>query len=85
MFNIQSIATLLSRCGFEILSIETPGPLDVELVRRAVLAGEFDITDQPFLQELLFNRFDELGMLFQQFVAQHGLSGNMRVFARKSA
>ena len=85
LFNTQSIATLLSRCGFEILSIETPGRLDVELVRRAVLAGKFDITDQPFLQELLVNRFDELGMPFQQFLVQHGLSGNMRVFARKSA
>ena len=85
LFNTQSIATLLSRCGFEILSIETPGRLDVDLVRRAVLAGEFDITDQPFLQELLVNRFDELGMPFQQFLVQHGLSGNMRVFARKLA
>jgi len=85
LFNTQSIGTLLSRCGFETLSIETPGRLDVELVRRAVLAGEFNITDQPFLQELLVNRFEELGMPFQQFLAQHGLSGNMRVFASKSA
>lgn len=37
-----------------------------------------------FLHELLFNRLDELGMPFQPFLVQHGRSGNMRVFARKS-
>lgn len=84
LFNTRSIGVLLQRCGFEMLVVETPGRLDVELARRAALAGEFDLTGQPFWRHLLVDQFDTLGAPFQQFLAAHGMSGNMRVIAAKA-
>lgn len=83
LFNPASIAVLLRRCGFDIVTVETPGRLDVELVRRAVLAGEFDVADQPFWRVVLVDDYERLGADFQRFLAEHGLSGNMRVVAVK--
>jgi 2-polyprenyl-3-methyl-5-hydroxy-6-metoxy-1,4-benzoquinol methylase len=83
LFNTRSIAVLLGRAGFEVQSTQTPGRLDAELVRRAVLAGEFNIDDQPFLHKVLVEDFDPLGPAFQSFLAEQNLSGNMRVVARK--
>lgn len=85
LFNPASIGVLLWRCGFEVLAVETPGRLDVELARRAVLAGEFDVSNQPFWRRLLVDDYDALGGDFQFFLAQHKLSGNMRVIAAKSS
>jgi len=84
LFNPSSIGRLLHRCGFEAVCVETPGRLDVELVRRAALAGDLDVSSQPFWRRLLIEEFDALGGVFQQFLAQHKLSGNMRVVAVKS-
>ena len=84
LLNTTSVGVLLRRCGFEVLVVETPGRLDVELARRAALAGEFDVSGQAFWRHLLVDNFDTLGAPFQQFLAQHKLSGNMRVIAVKS-
>jgi SAM-dependent methyltransferase len=88
LFTPQSIGTLLARCGFDLLAVETPGRLDVELVRRGVQAGELDLASRPgeaFWRRLLIDQFDTLGAPFQQFLARNGLSGNMRVIAMKAA
>lgn len=85
LFNPQSAAVLLKRSGFEVMCAETPGRLDVELVRRAVLAKEADLTVDPFWRTLLLEKFDTIGSDFQRFLVDHKLSGNMRVIARKNA
>lgn len=85
LFHPASVAILLARAGFEVLASETPGRLDVELVRRAVLAGEAPLAEHPFWRTVLVDRFEELGPDFQRFLAQHGMSGNMRIIARKTA
>jgi 2-polyprenyl-3-methyl-5-hydroxy-6-metoxy-1,4-benzoquinol methylase len=84
LFNPKSIGVLLGRCGFEVESVDTPGRLDVELARRAVLAGDLDVSSQPFWRKLLIDEYDSLGGEFQRFLVQHRLSGNMRVMAIKS-
>lgn len=83
LFNPNSIALLLARAGFKILSVETTGRLDVEIVRRAVLVGEFNVDHQPFWRKLLVDDFDALGSDFQQLLADHNMSGNMRIIAQK--
>jgi 2-polyprenyl-3-methyl-5-hydroxy-6-metoxy-1,4-benzoquinol methylase len=83
LFNPESAVVLLDRAGFEVISAETPGRLDFEIVRRAVLAGEVGLTDDPFWKTLLLKKFDVVGMDFQRFLIDHNLSGNMRVIARK--
>jgi len=85
LFNPQSAEVLLRRAGFEVMCAETPGRLDVELVRRAVLAKEVDLTGAPFWQTLLLEEFETIGADFQRFLVEHNLSGNMRVIARKTA
>jgi 2-polyprenyl-3-methyl-5-hydroxy-6-metoxy-1,4-benzoquinol methylase/ribosomal protein S27E len=48
-FNPDSLATLLENCGFEILESITPGVLDAELVRNAVLEDNFSLENNDFL------------------------------------
>ena len=82
-FHPQSLSLLVERCGLETLDVQTPGQLDAELVRKQVTAGEFDILNQPFLTEVLVNRWDELGEKFQQFLADNCLSSHLWIDARK--
>ncbi|MEN9417826.1 MAG: hypothetical protein RI988_1446 [Pseudomonadota bacterium] len=84
LFNPASMARLLERCGYEVLELATPGRLDVELVREAVLAGHVSLAGQPFLQRVLIDEHERLGGPFQQFLAEHLLAGNLRVIARKA-
>jgi len=83
LFNTNSIGILLERTGLDLVSVETPGRLDVELVRRGVLEGEIHIENQTFWQKLLIDDFDILSQPFQKFLAGNKLSGNMRVVAKK--
>lgn len=84
LFNTRSIAVLLERAGFAVQAVETPGRLDVELVRRGVLAGQSELDRHPFWRRLLVDDFDSLGADFQRFLVQHRWSGNMRVIAEKT-
>lgn len=82
-FNPASLASLLSTSGFEVLESFTPGRLDAELVRSAILSNQLDVAAQPFLKKILIDDWDRLGDTFQDFLADHGLSSNLWVVARK--
>jgi 2-polyprenyl-3-methyl-5-hydroxy-6-metoxy-1,4-benzoquinol methylase len=84
-FHPESLSHLLRRCGFEPLEILTPGELDAELVRKKVLAGEFDLSGQPFLTQVLIDAWDRCGGPFQRFLADNLLSSHMWALARKPA
>ncbi len=81
-FNPKSLSDLISSCGFEVLETETPGRLDAELVRNKILSGEFDITSQPFLKQVLIENWDTLQIPFQKFISENGLSSNMWIVAK---
>lgn len=83
-FHPDSLKILLERCGFEVIETLTPGKLDAELVRKKVLSNELDISNQPFMQEVLINNWDRVGEAFQQFLADNLLSSHMWVVARKN-
>lgn len=83
LFNPESLSALLEREGFAVLEVQTPGRLDAELVRKAVLGGEKDLGDQPFLQRVLIDEWDHLGSPFQDFLAEQGLSSNQWIVARR--
>ena len=83
-FNPSSLGELVKRCGFEVLEVTTPGKLDAELVRKKVLAGEFSLAGQPFLQQVLVERWDDAGAAFQRFLAESGLSSHMWLVARRT-
>ena len=82
-FHPESLSLLLNRNNFNVLDVSTPGKLDAELVRKAILAEKIDLSDQPFLQEVLVERWEELGENFQQFIADHRMSSHMWIVARK--
>lgn len=79
----ESLGLLLERNGFEVLEKTTPGRLDAELVRNKALEGGFDLSGQPFLQQVLIDDWDRVGVVFQDFLAANGLSSNMWLVGRR--
>jgi len=84
LFTPGSLSGLLERHGFEIVSATTPGRLDAEFVREAVLAGNLDLDGQPLLRRVLVDEWEDLGGPFQAFLAQNGLSSHMWIAARRN-
>lgn len=82
-FNRNSLAFLLQTCGFEVLENLTPGRLDAELVRNKILSGELDISQKPFLRQVLVEKWESAGKAFQDFLANNHLSSHMWLVARK--
>lgn len=81
-FNPASITLLFQNNGFQLRRIETPGRLDVDIVRRAVEHGFPLQKNNAFLADLL-KTSDAVGEKFQDFLAQNGLSSHMLVMAQK--
>ena len=77
LLNPDSIRLLGEKCGLHCLEVSTPGRLDAEFVRTAALAGRIDLSDQPFLRQVLLEKWETLGWPFQQFLAAHNLSAHM--------
>lgn len=82
-FHPSSLKHLLETCHFDLLEVSTPGKLDAELVRKKALKGEFDLSNQPFLEQILLTQWEHVGAAFQTFLADHHLSSHMWVVARK--
>ena len=68
---------------FSVVSIDTPGRLDVELVQRGIVKGDLDVSGSDFWYSLLIEDRDEVRGNFQAFLANNQLAGNMRVIAEK--
>jgi 2-polyprenyl-3-methyl-5-hydroxy-6-metoxy-1,4-benzoquinol methylase len=84
-FHPAALRHLAESCGFDVLTITTPGKLDAELVRKKVLDGQYDISNQPFLQQVLIEEWDRVGNAFQNFLAEHLLSSHMWLVGRKKS
>ncbi|OGW83300.1 MAG: methyltransferase type 11 [Omnitrophica bacterium GWA2_52_8] len=83
-FNPESLELLLKKEGFSVLETATPGQLDAELVRNKVIDGELDVSGQPFIRQILIERWEEAGAKFQEFLAAHKLSSHLWIVARKN-
>lgn len=83
-FHPVSLSLLAADCGFQTLEVLTPGRLDAELVRKKALAGEIDLSSDPFLRRVLIDDWEALGGAFQQFLADYGLSSHLWLVARKT-
>lgn len=83
LFTPSSLNLLVRRCGFSVLECTTPGKLDAELVRNKALANEISLKDQPFLQTVLLDRWQDLGQSFQNFLVDSQLSSHMWMVAQK--
>lgn len=83
LFNPTSISLLFKKCGFRVLECFTPGELDADIVRNKILAGQFNIKNNPFLKKVLLDRWGELGNKFQEFLKNNKFSSHMWVIAKK--
>ncbi len=81
-FNAYSITVLLESAGFSVVSLTTPGKLDVDNARKAVLDGRLDVSMRPFLEQVLVRRWETVGEDFQKFLSDHNLSSHMMVVAK---
>lgn len=79
-FNPKSIGLLCERGGFEIIHIETPGVLDVDIVKNKIKEG-IRINDN-FVSSLMGKKEQVLNN-FQKFLQENNLSSNMLIVARK--
>jgi len=81
-FHPVSLSRLVRECGFGTLEVITPGKLDAELVRKAILSGELDAFPHPFLRQVLVEEWERVGDNFQRFLADNRLSSHMWLVAR---
>lgn len=80
-FNEKAISIILENNGFSVLSVETPGQLDLELVRKAILNNNFK--PNSFIYDICINKFDKIGEEFQNYLIKNKLSSNMMIIAQK--
>ena len=69
--------------GFKVIEKFTPGRLDAEIVRKQVIKRNYSIKDQPFLFQVLIERWDDLGDKFQTFLSENMLSSHMWIVAQR--
>lgn len=82
-FHPDSLKTLVERFGFEVISIETPGKLDVDIVGKAIAEGRLDISNDSFLRKLFTLGGEKRLGEFQRFLAENLLSSHLWIVARK--
>jgi SAM-dependent methyltransferase len=81
-FNPHSLGLLFERFGFTVEEVQTPGRLDVDLVRAALEDGRLDPAAQPLVTHLIRDRWDDLAGPLQDFIADNRLSSHLWVVAR---
>jgi 2-polyprenyl-3-methyl-5-hydroxy-6-metoxy-1,4-benzoquinol methylase len=83
-FNVHSLPLLLGSAGFNVVSAETPGILDADIVKRGLEDGSFCMDDNMFLKNLLLSSSEETLTCFQEFLSTNKLSSHMLVIANKT-
>lgn len=82
-FNPSSIRYLLEKNGYTPVIIETPGILDVDIIRKEIQSG-FSLKEKNEYLDYLFSQDAEILNRFQTFVSQNRLSSHMLVVAQYS-
>lgn len=81
-FNPRSLNLLLSAHGFETVLMQTPGVLDVEIIRKEIESGFSLIEKNEFLHMLFRMGFETLEN-FQKFISENLLSSHMLCLVQK--
>lgn len=80
--SLGGVKSLLNRCGLELVALQTPGQLDLDIVRNTLAEAEETPTD-PFLRYLVEKSSPETQAAFQAFLAENCLSSHLWIVARK--
>lgn len=79
--SIDGFVRLFERAGLEVVSISTPGVLDVDIVRNAYRKNPELFDGNRFVHKLIAN--DSHAARFQEFLSGNCLSSHAWVFAKK--
>lgn len=82
LVSVEGMERLLSRCGFEVLELCTPGELDVDIVRN-MLRENPELAVSRFAKTIALNPSEAVRAGFQQFLKANRLSSHIRVVARR--
>jgi hypothetical protein len=82
-FSLQGLSSLITRAGFTLLEVSTPGVLDVEIV-QAHFQRDPSLPLSAFERQLLAADADTQ-RAFQEFLQAQGLSSFARLVGRKGA
>ena len=80
--SVEGMRHLFERSGYRVLTIETPGQLDVDIVTNTYRENR-DIRRSRFVEELVIYSDEERKAAFQAFLAEHCLSSHIRVIAER--
>lgn len=84
LFHPGSLRLLAQRAGFAEITVETPGRLDVDIVRRAYEQGQIGRDALgPFLAAILDAGDAAIDEMLQGFLRNAGFSSNMMLTARR--
>lgn len=81
-FSVDGFGHLFERAGLEVVSITTPGVLDVDIVRNAWRRDPDRFSGDRFVRQLMAD--DARAAAFQEFLCANRLSSHAWVFAKKS-
>lgn len=84
-FNPHSLPLLLESCGYQNVDVQTPGELDVDIVRNKVIQGAVSLHESPFLRHILIDRWEDAAPAFQKFLRDNKLSSHMWTVARRNS
>ena len=85
--NLLSVAgyrKLVERAGLELVELTTPGALDLDIVRNAILADS-GVTSNRFVKFLAVDATTEQRAAFQTFLVDNTLSSHIRLVVRRKA
>lgn len=80
--SIDGAETMVKRCGLELLSVTTPGELDVDIIRNAALENP-ECVDDPAIRRLVLEADDDERQAFQQSLKESRQSSHMWIVARR--
>jgi 2-polyprenyl-3-methyl-5-hydroxy-6-metoxy-1,4-benzoquinol methylase len=79
--SIEGFRCLFERAGLEVISISTPGLLDVEIVCNAYRKNPEFLGENRFIRKLISD--DSHATEFQKFLSENRLSSHAWIFAKK--
>jgi hypothetical protein len=77
-FNPKSIRILMDRFGLDVLEVNTPGKLDMDILHK----NREKINDR-FIRNLISQSSEESRSLWQKFISDNGLSSHMFVVCQR--
>jgi 2-polyprenyl-3-methyl-5-hydroxy-6-metoxy-1,4-benzoquinol methylase len=81
-----TLSRALISCGYKILEVNTPGMLDIDNVRTALLLNKPKSTGNLFLDEIIKSngvKEAKIRDVLQEYISLAGKSGNLRILVEK--